>query len=425
MRLHLGYAGQVRLHLPGALLVLIGACGRDTSSGSGDESGVSLESTTTSSEASSITTATSSDETDDSGDGDGDGDGDGPDRDFGDCFSYLDIGPPYVQPNVMFVVDTSSSMREGWDDDQDPLTPAVTRWSTAHGLLYQAFQGLDSYACRMGLQRAPSSAACAAATVDDPMCTDADVCLVEPIPEIELGDFQRAEILAALPDASASPLEIVGGSPLREAYLSARDHLLDQAEDTIDLIVLITDGGASCSEPTLPEAVEIFDAELVADVAEGFEVYGVQTLVVGVGVADEPTLPAQPDSPDVDTQAALNDLAMAGGHPWNGGMEPRKYFDATTPEDLVVALEGAGCGAVSCTIDIEMLMGGPVDPILIPYVIVENDDGNWVPYVRNCELEDGWAWVTEGEVISLCGTYCDAYMTCETYFQLGYGFCGE
>jgi hypothetical protein len=45
--------------------------------------------------------------------------------------------------------------------------------------------------------------------------------------------------------------------------------------------------------------------------------------------------------------------------------------------------------------------------------------------VRNCELEDGWAWVTEGEVISLCGTYCDAYMTCETYFQLGYGFCGE
>jgi hypothetical protein len=313
-------------------------------------------------------------------------------------------------------------MRDGWDDDQDPMTPTVTRWSTVRSLLTDVFVWLGPGKCRLGLQRAPSITACAAATVDDPMCTDADVCLVEPVPEFELDGTNRAEILAALPDMSASPLEIVGGSPIREAYLSARDHLLEQPDNPA-LIVLITDGGANCSESSLPEAVEIFDDELVPTVAEGFEVYGVQTIVVGVGVPSVPSLPAQPDSPDVDLHTALNDLAVAGGHPWNGGMEARMYFDPLLPDELGSTLERAGCGATSCTVDLAM-WGGPIDPIYAPYTSISTN-GQQIPYVRDCALEEGWTWVEEGEVVELCGSYCDAYMTCEQEFELEYGFCGE
>ncbi len=66
-------------------------------------------------------------------------------------------------------------------------------------LFYSVFFWLDPDRCRMGLQRAPSAAACAAATVDDPMCTDLDLCLVEPIPEVEIDGNHRAEMLYGCP----------------------------------------------------------------------------------------------------------------------------------------------------------------------------------------------------------------------------------
>lgn len=395
----------MRLRWLVSLLVMLASCGRARTS-VGDDGGVSLESTTTD-ETTSIASAANTESTEDT---------DEPVGDYPECPIEIELIPPYDPPNVMFVVDTSSSMLDGWDHDGDPMTPTVARWSTARALLEQLVVDLGPYPSRMGLQRAPSSAACAAATIDDPMCTDADVCLVDPTPEIEIGDSHGDEILAALPDASASPLEIVGGSPIRAAWLAARDHLIEQPEETVELIVLITDGGASCSEPTLPQAVETFDEQLLSTVAEGFEVYGIETIVVGVGVADQPTLPAQPDSPAVDTQAALNDLGMAGGH--------LEYFDAATPDELVAELASAGCGATGCTFDLTMFEKGPVHPLYIPSTIVEID-GETVPQVDDCALEDGWAWVTPGLVMSLCGSYCDDYSACAAVFDLLYGVCGH
>lgn len=51
---------------------------------------------------------------------------------------------------------------------------------------------------------------------------------------------------------------------------------------------------------------------------------------------------------------------------------------------------------------------GAPPPRLIPYVVVERE-GVQLPYTEDCANEDGWAWVREGEVLSLCGVECSAF----------------
>lgn len=300
----------------------------------------------------------------------------------------FEIVPSFVPPNVVFIVDTSSSMLESWDHDQDPMTPEVSRWHGARTLLNQLLLELDPRIW-LGLQRVPA----------------AEVCLVGATPEIELGEDQAGQILATLPDADASSLEIVGGSPLGAAWLSARDHLLAQTESSALAIVLVTDGGANCSEPNLPEAVEVFDAELEGLVEAGYMEHGILTIVVAADVAEgQPSSAAQPDSPAVDTYAALNAIALAGGIPWNGGMEPQKFFDVGQLDELEQVFEIEG--GTDCTIDLTMVPGGPPDPDQIPLMVIEMD-GLEVPYVVDCANEDGWSWIVEGEILSFCGEHCE------------------
>jgi hypothetical protein len=392
----------VKIPLSFVLVVMLAGCGRPSSASDG---GSASESGSTSTTAH-VTSAGIDDGTDDS------------DSDEPHCGGFS-IVPTNVYPHVMLIVDVSSSMHESWDHDQDPLTPAVTRWATARALLDQIVPDLDA-SIWFGLQRAPSIHACPAATEDDPNCKDADVCLVDPTPEIEIGKLHGESILAALPDASASPLDIVGGSPISAAWVAARDHLLAQLDPTISAIVLITDGGANCSESGLPEAVEVFDDELEALVSEGYLVHGIMTVVVGVGVGEQPSLPAQPDSPAVDAYAALDDLGVAGGLARNGGDEPRKFYDAAQPDELMHALEAGGCKVTDCTVDLTTAGSGPPEPVQLPYMSIEAN-GQEVPYVFDCEDEDGWAWIEEGMILTFCGSYCDGYKNGELAFEGSYG----
>jgi hypothetical protein len=390
----------VRLSLTFVLVGLLAACGRPLVSagdgGSASETGSAGESTGS--------------ETSGSVDGSDGSEGDE------DCGGFS-IVPTNVYPHVMLIVDVSSSMYESWDHDQDALTPAIPRWVTARGLLDQVIPALDDD-IYFGLQRAPSVDACPAATVDDPNCTDADVCLVGATPEIEIGELHGEPILASLPDASASALELVGGSPIGAAYVSALDHLLAQPEQTVSAIVLVTDGGANCSEPSLPEAVEVFDDELAALVSSAYVEHGVATFVVGVGVGEQPSLPAQPDSPAVDIYTALNQLGLAGGAPWDGGTQPRKFYDAAQPDELLLALD-TGEGITDCTVDV-LSNGYPLEPVQIPYVVIETN-GQELPYVLDCESENGWAWIVEGEILSFCGNYCEGFKNGDIAFDVIYG----
>jgi hypothetical protein len=324
----------------------------------------------------------------------------------------FEVIPTYIPTNVMLVVDVSSSMLETWDHDQDPMTPDVSRWLTARTLLEQVVAELEAkfHVPRLGLQRAPSIDACPDATEDAPNCTDADVCLVASTPEVALGDLQGEPILASLPDGSASPLEVVGGSPISAAWLSTRDHLLAQPEESPRVIILITDGGANCSEPSLPTAVEWFDDSLEALVEDGYLVHGLPTMVVGVDVDEQqPSVAALPDSPAVDTYAALNNLALAGGFPWNSGMQPRKFYDAGQPDELIDAIgDGLVSYVTDCTLDLTTTPDGPPEPSQIPLVEIEMN-GEAVPYVSDCEHEHGWTWLEEGLILSFCGSFCEAF----------------
>jgi hypothetical protein len=373
--------------LSGAVLVmLLAGCG-------GTPAGASDGDTSSGSES---TTGTTSPQAPETSDGDATSDDDGEHE----CGGF-ELVPTYVRPHVMFVVDVSASMLEGWEHDDDPSTPTVSRWHSVRALLEQLIPAIED-PILLGLVRAPASDACLGGT-----CTDANVCLVEPEPEIEIGENNGAQILVTLPDSFASSLEIVGASPIAAAYSSARDHLLAQAEDMPSYIVLITDGGANCVEPSLPEAVEVFDAGLEAMVGEAYSTYGIGTIVVAVDVAEQPSSAALPDTPAVDAQAALDAIALAGGLPRIGGSEPRKFFEVRDIEDLQVMFESA-CQVTDCTVDLTTSPAGPPEPVQIPLMEIEME-GLEVPYVSECASEDGWSWIEEGEVLTFCGLHCEKF----------------
>jgi hypothetical protein len=391
------------------LIASIAACGRPLVGGSEGGTASETVSVGTSTSATGVETSDSVDESD------------GSEPPYCGGFSIV---PSYVPPNILFVVDVSSSMLETWDDDQDPMTAEVSRWLTARSSLEQVVVALGDqfHVPRLGMQRAPSSDACLGATADASNCTDADVCLVETTPEVAVGDAHGELILAALPEASASLPEVVGGSPLGQAYLSARDHLLAQPDEGYPAIVLFTDGGAHCSEPSLPAAVEVFDDGLASLVDDVFAVHGIPTFVVGVDVDEQqPSLPAQPDSPAIDTYAALNALALAGGAAWNGGSEPRKFFDVREPDELLDMLTNGLISEVTdCTVDLTMVPDGPPEPEQIPLIVIEAN-GEDVPFVLDCENEHGWTWIEEGTILTFCGSFCEAFKTGAASFEGIYG----
>jgi hypothetical protein len=334
-----------------------------------------------------------------------------------DCGGFS-IVPEFVAADLMLVVDTSSSMAELWDHDGDPMTPEVTRWSSAHAFIEALVTDLDGQ-MKLGLQRFPSAAACPAATLESANCTDADACLVASSPEVELVFEQGPMLLAALPAADADAVEIVGGSPASAGFMAARDSLLAHRRRNAEGIVLITDGRTNCGEGlSLPESFETYDASLAANVGDTFELDGIPTWVVGVDVDMTIETPGQ-DSPQIDAFAALNDVSVAGGQPSEMGAEPRKFYDVREPQALINALTPY-CMVTTCDFDLTMMPEGPPAPSQIPLVTIEMA-GSLLPYVEDCETEDGWAWIVEGEILSLCGSWCELLKDGDTPVDGHYG----
>jgi hypothetical protein len=309
---------------------------------------------------------------------------------------------------LMLVVDSSSSMvLETWDDDGDPQTPEVTRWSSARALIEVLVAEFETTTV-LGLQRFPSADACPNATAESPNCTDADVCPIADAPEVALGLDQAAAILAALPDADADGVEIAGGSPASLAVLAAGDHLLAQLIASPSTIVLITDGGANCGDGlSLPESFETHDDSLVTHLGELFNGDGIPTFVVGVDVGMDVAMAGE-DNPQFDAFTTLNALALAGGMPWNFGMDPQKFYDVRNSEDLLVDLPPEQ-GLTECSVELTMLPEGPPQPAQWPLMTIELD-GMPVPKVADCQTENGWAWIIEGEIFRFCGSSCEQFI---------------
>lgn len=318
------------------------------------------------------------------------------------CITEFWIDPVVIPQHVMLVVDTSRSMATSWDHDDYPVTAEVTRWSSAQAFVQQLVEtagGPAIYA--FGLQRFPAATAC-----PGPSCTDADVCGVEPGPEVAPAPDNAPSILAALPSADANAL--VGGSPARAAFLSARDALLASEPESPKYIVLITDGGANCSVgDSLPESYEVADEALLAAVEDAFMFDGIRTFVVGVdALASDAT--AGEDVPAGNAFTTLDNLALAGGVPWQSDAETRRFYDVRDAEAVIYALDSVLPYDPTCELDLTILEVSPPDPAQLPFVTFELDDIE-VPRVDDCANDDGWAWLSEGEIMTFCGTPCELF----------------
>jgi hypothetical protein len=364
----------------------------------GDDASTSETSTSESSTSESSTDESSTDDTEETEDAS---------TTEGDGCGGFSIDPEFIAPNVMLVVDTSSSMvLETWDHDGDPLTTEVTRWSSARTLV-ELLVAEFGESMNLGVQRFPSEDACPGATLESANCTDSDVCSIAAAPEVAAGIEQGPAILASLPASDAGAVEIVGGSPTSAAFLAARDHLLELPASVPSYIVLITDGGANCGEGLgLPESFEVYDDLLADNVGQAFAFDQISTFVVGVDIDSAVGMAGQ-DSPEVDAFAALNQVALAGGIPWQSGMDPQKFFDVRDSEDLFDVMRRPE-GITDCTVDLTFGPDGLPAPRQIPLVSIVMD-GVEVPRVEDCETQEGWTWIVEGEILSFCGSWCELF----------------
>jgi hypothetical protein len=385
----------------------------DTTAGDDETEGIS-----------SLGTVGDGDGDDDPGDGDGDGPGDGDGDTSGmdapDC-GEVEITPTYIPPNVMLVVDASGSMvyePNNWDHDLDMNTPDVTRWFSLHGVVDTVMTNFGP-AMVSGLQRFPSAAAC-----DPDPCYNALSCTTETSPEVEMALDNGAAILGALPGPMADDNEIEGGTPATKGMVSAINHLLELPADLPRYVLLITDGAANCNtDLPFPEYIEMYDETLPTTVEDAFMNEGITTFVVGIDIINMLVGVGGDGAPEANPYERLNDVALAGGAPKNGGMDAEKFFNATNQVELLDAIESILGTVTECTIDLTMLENGaPPDPIQIPYVkFFVGDPPVEVPYVEDCSQGDGWTWVEEGLIVTFCGSYCEDFKTGTTVFDGEYG----
>ena len=338
------------------------------------------------------------------GEAEGDGDGDGP-----DCGS-VSISPTYTPPNVMLLVDASGSMvSNSWDHDLDAMTPVETRWKTLHRVVETVMDDFGP-AMRAGIQRFPSASAQAA--YSSAACTTAQT------PEVGVALDNGAAILAAIPGPDDSTF---GGTPATRGFNSIINHLKAQPADISRYVLFITDGAANCTPGfEMPELLEAYDETLEPTVAAALADDGITTFVVGIDIVDAVTGAPVDGSPEANPFERLNDVALAGGAPKNGGMDAEKFFNATNQDELLTALAGIIDEITECIIDLSAPPLEPPDPVQIPYVTFEVD-GEEVPFVDDCANEDGWTWLEEGVIVTFCGSYCDEFKGGGLMFDGTYG----
>ncbi|HVI04075.1 MAG TPA: vWA domain-containing protein [Enhygromyxa sp.] len=345
------------------------------------------------------------------GDGDGDGDGEGDGDGAPDC-GMVSIAPEYVPPNVMLVVDASGSMISNqWDHDLDAQTPNETRWRTLYGVV-ESIMNQFGPAMNAGIKRFPSETAC-----DPNPCYNETACVVTADPEVGVGLDNGAAIPG--PDDNGSSVE--GGTPSTLGINAAVEHLSAQSPDIPRYILFITDGAANCTPGfNFPEVVENYDETLEPTVAAALADNNITTFVVGIDIINM-LIGAGPDgSPEANPYERLNDVALAGGAPKNMGNDPEKFFNATNQDELLTALSGIITEITDCVIDLSSTEQGAPPPNQIPFVTFEAD-GDLVPFVEDCENEDGWAWLEYGVVVTFCGSYCDDFKGGGVVFDGTYG----
>jgi len=244
---------------------------------------------------------------------------------------------------------------------------------------------------------------------------------VNSTPEVGVAPDNAAAILAAIPGADANNVEVVGGTPATAGFLSARSHLLMQPVDIPNYVLLITDGAANCVDGLpFPDFIETYDSNLQLEIGKAYTDDNIPTFVVGIDILDALVGAGNDGAPFANAFEELNEVALAGGFPKNMGNDPDKFFNTTNQQELLDAIQSILGEVTDCTIDLTMTPEGPPDPSQIPFVSFVVD-GMTVPKVMDCDTEDGWTWIVEGEIVTFCGSYCDDFKNGTAVFDGTYG----
>jgi hypothetical protein len=278
-----------------------------------------------------------------------------------------------VPPNVVLVLDKSGSMMTTWN--AGGMT--VTRWYSLHGVVQALVESLDA-SVYFGVKLFPDANA---------GTTWETGCGVIQGMEVPVAPMNAAAVLGGIPPANAT---VQGGTPATAAMQQAVAHLHDLDPAQPRAIVLITDGAANCVAPFHTN----YDPQLNATIDTAYQVDGIPTYVVGIGVP-----PGFIDA-GVNLYDQLNDAAVKGGRPKDHPTE--RFYSALDGAALNEALSEIGSQLTSCVV---VLDPKPDHPDLIEVEI----DGQPIPQVDDCEQGSGWAFLDDDkDRIILCGQACDA-----------------
>jgi hypothetical protein len=277
-------------------------------------------------------------------------------------------------------------------------TPKITRWQSlweVTDLIANGFNG----SMNMGMVLFPSKTAKADYSEI--------ACVVNATPEVPVGPSNAANIIAAIPAATADKATIQGGTPATKGIKTAVAELEKAPADQPKFMILVTDGAANCQEnaPDTTTLFEQYDAALATTIAEAAAA-GIKTYVVGIDISQEVSPVKKEGNPDgVNTYEKLNEVATAGGVPRPGD---EKFFNTTNQEELQAALEMISMQILSCTIDLSPA------PVYLDYVEVSVQDKYGKVQVTDCATEDGWQYVPQGDPadpvrIELCGKACSDF----------------
>ncbi|HEY5923615.1 MAG TPA: vWA domain-containing protein [Kofleriaceae bacterium] len=270
-----------------------------------------------------------------------------------------------LAPNVMLVVDASSSMNYPYGAAGSP-----TRWTATVQSLTNLVTNLDGQA-RFALSYFPIDEGCATGA-----------------PDVPFGATSAAQIRSSLASSSAR-----GYTPTYGALREASTALAAMNDPNPELIILATDGLPNCGcvngfgeycpqQPTCPSPCRLADGapdpgDAAAMVTKLYQA-GIATYVIGI---------AFPQS-----EATLTDYAQRGG--------TTRYYPAQSSVELEQALATVGQRIVSCTLE---LTSPPHDPNLTNILI----DG--VPIPRS--TTNGWEFVGGERGVVIYGSYCDQLQT--------------
>ncbi|MCB9749904.1 MAG: hypothetical protein H6713_07840 [Myxococcales bacterium] len=305
----------------------------------------------------------------------------------------LSFAAPEVTPEIMLVIDRSSSMVHTLHESYfgpDSEAEETTRWAELHELLGELVPSLDARA-RFGAQLFPSAQG-------DPDVAGSE-CEVGVAPALALDGEAPADPLKALysviPSANAGGF--YGATPIRAAVTAAADHLIATGTGEPQAIVLLTDGAANCAEGS-EKTFEQHDGAVPALLTTLHEEHGIPTFVVGIQVELDGYL-----IPAVNPYAALNKLGLAGGRPM--GVD-QAYFEPEDVDALRSELRDLA-RARQCVFSPEL--GGAYTPDALGVYL----DGEALARVDACDDASGWRAVTDDEgalsSMELCGDACDRF----------------